>query len=165
MSTLSPTRIDPYKNFKFLLWMEGRHVYGGNQLAGALPFGAPGGWPSGAGPMTAHKSPGRNKYDAITLKRGITYDPGFQNWANSVSHWSGLTGAEVAPVSYRKTIYLEIYNEAGQLLTSYQLSRCWACGYKGLPALGGDANAIAIEHLELACEGIQLAPAPHRHSH
>src|SRR6185437_333707 len=29
------------------------------------------------------KAPGRNEYEAVTLERGVTHDPGFANWANS----------------------------------------------------------------------------------
>jgi hypothetical protein len=37
-----------------------------------------------AGPTpTDPKVPGRSKYDAITLERGVTQDTGFANWANS----------------------------------------------------------------------------------
>ncbi len=30
-------RLDPYKNFKFRLNYDGRHVYGGNQVTGFTP--------------------------------------------------------------------------------------------------------------------------------
>ena len=33
---------------------------------------------------TDRKSPGRTKYEAITLERGVTHDPEFEKWANMV---------------------------------------------------------------------------------
>ncbi len=36
---------------------------------------------AGGGPGLSVKSPGRHKFEAITLKRGVTQDPAFANWA------------------------------------------------------------------------------------
>jgi phage tail-like protein len=36
---------------------------------------------AGGDPGLSVKSPGRNKFEAITLKRGVTQDPAFANWA------------------------------------------------------------------------------------
>lgn len=159
MSIASNTRIDPYKNFKFRLVWEGRPAYGSNQLRGTIPSAAVQ-FRSGGDPSTAHKSPGRNKYETITLERGVTQDALFHNWASQVSKFGSNPGAEASLANFRKDIFLELYNEAGQLTASYKLLRAWISKYKALPALGGLNNAVAIEHIEIEYEGIAIALAP-----
>jgi phage tail-like protein len=44
---------------------------------------------AGGDPGLSVKAPGRDKYEPITLKRGVTHDSGFANWAaaaNSGGH-------------------------------------------------------------------------------
>jgi phage tail-like protein len=62
-------------------------------------------------------------------------------------------GAEVSLANFRKNLYLEIYNEAGQLVIAYKIYRCWVSEYQALPDLDANANAIAIEHIKLENEG------------
>ena len=62
-------------------------------------------------------------------------------------------GAEVSLKDFRKDITLDLYNEAGQLVLSYKIYRCWVSEYQILPDLDANANAIAIEQLKLENEG------------
>ena len=80
---------------------------------------------SGGDPSTAHKSPGRQKYEAITLERGLTQDLNFHEWAGRVWNFGAGLGSEVSLANFRKDIYLEFYNEAGQLVMAYKIYRCW----------------------------------------
>jgi phage tail-like protein len=129
--------------------MDGRYVYGGAEFRGATP-----------NPISI-KLPGRTKWEPITLKRGMTQDSSFHNWANSVSKWAA-SGAQVPPLNFRKDIYLEISNEAGQVLQTYHLTRSWVSQYKSLPALGSNGNEIAVEHIQITSENLVLtAPRPH----
>ena len=155
MPPAADARLDPYKNFKFRLVWEGRCVCGGNQIRGMMPSQVAE-FRLGGDPSTAHKSPGRSKYEPITLERGLTQDTAFHNWASQVSRFGSNLGAEVSLQSFRKDIYLEFYNEAGQLTVSYKILRAWFSKYKALPKLGGGTNDVAIEHIEIAHEGIML---------
>ena len=47
----------------------------------------------GGDPSTSRKSPGRTKYDAITLERGVTNDVEFEQWANKVWNFGSGLGA------------------------------------------------------------------------
>ena len=47
---------------------------------------------SGGDPSTSHKSPGRQKYDAITLERGLTQDMNFHDWAGLVWNFGAGSG-------------------------------------------------------------------------
>jgi len=71
------------------------------------------------------KITGRVKYEDITLQRGLTQDSGFANWAAKVTGSASSSGWEVSPANYRKDIYLEFYNEAGQLVVRYRISGGW----------------------------------------
>ena len=72
--------------------------------------------------------------------------------------WSfgGGLGAEVSLANFRKDIYLEFYNEAGQLVLAYKIYRCWVSEYQALPDLDANANAVAIEHIKIENEGFEL---------
>ena len=109
----------------------------------------------GGDPSTARKSPGRTKYEAITLERGLTEDMAFHDWAGKVWNFGAGLGSEVSLADFRKNIYLEFYNEAGQLVIAYKIYRCWVSEYQALPDLDANANAIAIEHLKLENEGFE----------
>ena len=65
------------------------------------------------------------------------------------------SGSEVSLADFRKDIYLEFYNEAGQLVIAYKIYRCWVSEYQAMPDLDANANAIAIEHIKLENEGFE----------
>jgi phage tail-like protein len=107
----------------------------------------------GGDPSTARKSPGRTKYDAISLDRGVTHDTEFEKWANKVWNYGSGLGAEVSLKDFRKDLIIEVYNEAGQLVLAYKVYRCWVSEYQALPDLDSNAGAIAIQHIKLENEG------------
>jgi phage tail-like protein len=146
-------RFDPYKNFKFRLKWDGRYVAGVSK-AGALKRSTEVvEYREGGDPSTSRKSPGRTKYEPITLERGVTHDLEFEAWANKVWHVGTGLGAEVSLKDFRKDVILEVYNEAGQLAIAYKIYRCWVSEYQALPDLDANANAVAIQHLKLENEG------------
>jgi phage tail-like protein len=146
-------RFDPYKNFKFRLKWDGRYVAGVSK-AGALKRSTEVvEHREGGDPSTSRKSPGRTKYEPITLERGVTHDLEFEAWANKVWHVGTGLGAEVSLKDFRKDVILEVYNEAGQLAMAYKIYRCWVSEFQALPDLDANANAIAIQTLKLENEG------------
>jgi len=64
----------------------------------------------GGDPSTSFKSPGRTEYDAITLERGVTHDPEFEQWAGKVTSSGAGLGSEVSLRNFRKDTFIEIYN-------------------------------------------------------
>jgi len=146
-------RLDPYKNFKFRLKWDGQYVYGGSKVTGLKRSTEVVEHRSGGDPSTSHKSPGRTKYEAITLERGLTQNMAFHDWAGKVWNFGAGLGSEVSLADFRKDIILEFYNEAGQIVIAYHIYRCWVSEYQALPDLDANANAIAIEHLKLELEG------------
>ena len=151
--SVNPTRFDPYKNFKFRIKWDGRYVAGVSKISGLRRTTEVIQHREGGDPSTSRKSPGPTEFAAITLERGVTHDPEFENWANKVWSLGAGRGAEVSLKDFRKDIVLELYNEAGQLVLAYKVYRCWVSEYEILPNLDANANAIAIEHIKLENEG------------
>src|SRR6476659_2606486 len=111
--TVNPSRFDPYKNFKFRVKWDGKYVAGISKVSGLKRSTEVVEHREGGDPSTAHKSPGRIKYEAITLERGLTQDTNFHDWSGLVWNFGAGLGAEVSLANFRKNLYIEVYNEAG----------------------------------------------------
>jgi phage tail-like protein len=153
--TVNATRFDPYKNFKFRVKWDGKYVAGVSKCSALKRTTEVVEHREGGDPSSSRKSPGRSKYDAITLERGVTHDVEFEQWANKVWNFGSGLGAEVSLRDFRKDIIIEVYNEAGQLALAYKVFRCWVSEYQSLPDLDANANAVAIQHIKLENEGIE----------
>jgi phage tail-like protein len=151
--SVNAQRFDPYKNFKFRVKWDGRYVAGVSKVSALKRTTELVEHREGGDPSSGRKSPGRNKFEAITLERGVTHDAEFEKWANKVWQVGAGLGAEVSLKDFRKDISLEVYNEAGQLALAYKIYRCWVSEYQALPDLDANANAVAIQHIKLENEG------------
>jgi phage tail-like protein len=151
--TVNPTRQDPYKNFKFLVKWDHRYVAGVSKVTGLKRTTEVVKHRAGGDPSTSRKSPGRNEFDAITLERGVTFDPAFEEWAGKVWNLGAGLGMEVSLADFRKDIIIELLNEAGQTVQIYHVFRCWVSEWVALPDLDANANAVAIQHIKLENEG------------
>lgn len=151
-------RFDPYKNFKFRIKWDGRYVAGVSKVGSLKRSTEVVEHREGGDPSTSRKSPGRTKYEAITLERGVTHDLEFEAWANKVWHAGAGLGAEASLKDFRKDVILEVYNETGQVALSYRIYRCWVSEFQALPDLDANANAIAIQTIKLENEGWERDP-------
>jgi phage tail-like protein len=151
--TINPRRFDPYKNFKFRVKWDGRYVAGVSKVSALKRTTEVVEHREGGDPSTSRKSPGRTKYDPVTIERGVTHDPAFEQWANKVWNFGAGAGSEVSLADFRKDITIDFFNEAGQKALSYNLYRCWVSEYQALPDLDANANAVAIQHIKLENEG------------
>ncbi|GHG00585.1 phage tail protein [Streptomyces zaomyceticus] len=151
--SVNAQRFDPYKNFKFRVKWDGRYVAGVSKVSALKRTTEVVEHRDGADPSTARKSPGRTKYEAITLTRGVTHDVEFEQWANKVWNFGSGLGAEVSLKDFRKDLIIELYNEAGQLVLAYKVFRAWVSEFQSLPELDANANAVAIQTLKLENEG------------
>ena len=151
--TVNSQRFDPYKNFKFRVKWDGKYVAGISKVSSFKSTTEVVKHREGGDPSTSRKSPGRTKYEAVTLERGVTHDLEFERWANKVWNFGAGLGSEVSLKDFRKDISIEVYNEAGQKVLAYNLFRCWVSEFQSLPDLDANANAIAIQHIKLENEG------------
>lgn len=144
-------RYDPYKNFKFRILWDGKSVLGVSKVSALKRTTEVVKHRSGGDDSHDRKSPGRSSYEAVTLERGLTHDPEFEKWANTVHSLNGDPAMDLA--GYKKDLTLEVMNEKGQVAFRYFLRRCWVSEYTAMPDLDANANAIAIEHLKIELEG------------
>lgn len=152
---VNPTRLDPYKNFKFLVKFEGQTnpVAGISKVGGLKRTTEVVKHREGGDPSSSRKSPGRTEYEALTLERGVTHDTDFENWAMKVWNFGSGLGSEVSLKDFRKNIIIELLNEAGQVAIRYKVYRCWVSEYHAMPDLDANANAVAIQSIKLENEG------------
>jgi phage tail-like protein len=153
--SVNAQRFDPYKNFKFRIKWDGRYVAGISKVSALKRSTDMVEHREGGDPSTTRKSPGRTKFEAITLERGVTHDTEFEKWANRIWNFGSGLGAEVSLADFRKDLIIEVYNEAGQLALAYKVFRCWVSEYQALPELDANANAVAIQTLKLEHEGFE----------
>jgi phage tail-like protein len=151
--TVNARRFDPYKNFKFRVKWDGRYVAGVSKVSALKRTTEVVEHREGGDPSTTRRSPGRTKFDAITLERGVTHDNDFEQWANKIWNFGAGAGSEVSLADFRKDIIIDMFNEAGQKVLSYNVYRCWVSEFQALPELDANANAVAIQTLKLENEG------------
>jgi phage tail-like protein len=162
---VNSARLDPYKNFKFIVSWQSQPGGPFQPVAGVskvsvlkrstevIEFRDGGDFSS------PRKSPGRSKFDPITLERGVTWDLEFERWANKVWDYQNAQAAaaqrtmEMSLADFRREIIIDLHNEAGQKVMSYQVYRAWVSEYQALPDLDANANAIAIQHIKIEHEG------------
>ena len=149
----NPTRFDPYKSFNFRVKWDGAYIPAITRVSGLLRRTQVVMNREGGDPSSSRKSTGITQFEPITLERGLTDDPSFESWANLVWQYGAALGSEMSLNEFRKDIYIELYNEAGQLVKAYKVFRCWPSEYRALPELDANGSAIAIEHIKLENEG------------
>ncbi|MBD3884257.1 phage tail protein [Phormidium tenue FACHB-886] len=89
---------------------------------------------------------GHAEFADVTLKRGITDDMGFWKWASQV----------FAEGKSRRNINILVFNQAGEVMQSWTLIGAVPVTWK-VPALQASGNAVAIEELSLAYEGLTVS--------
>jgi phage tail-like protein len=144
-------RFDPYKNFKFRIKWDGRYVAGVSKIGPLKRSTELVNHREGGDPSTDRISPGRTKFEPITIERGVTHDREFETWANLVYNTDG--DAAMSLKNFRKDIIIELYNLQGQVAQAYKVFRCWVSEFQALPDLDANANAVAIETLTFQNEG------------
>ena len=107
----------------------------------------------GGSPSSPHKTPGRTKFEPITLERGVTHDKEFEQWANKVWNLGSGLGLEVSLKDFRRDLIVELLNEAGQVAIAYRIYRAWVSEFQAQADLDANANATLIQSLKIEHEG------------
>jgi len=149
--SVNAQRFDPYKNFKFRIRWDGRYVAGVSKISALKRSTELVNHREGGDPSTDRISPGRSKFEPITIERGLTHDPEFENWANLVHNNQGHAAVSLA--NFRKNMVIELLNLQGEVVKAYKVFRCWVSEFQALPELDANANAIAIEMMVIQNEG------------
>jgi phage tail-like protein len=148
---VNPHRSDPYGAFRFRVIWEGRVVAGVSKVSALTRTTEAIEHRAGGEPGTPHRIPGLTRFAPVTLERGLTHDTAFEEWAGQV--FTVGRGLERDLVNFRKSVVLQLFNAAGQMVMAYRLLRCWPSEYRAVPTLDGDRAAVAIQSLTLEVEG------------
>lgn len=146
-------RFDPYKNYMFRVWWDGRPVAGISKVSALKRTTEVVSHREGGDFSTPRHSPAGSKYEAVTLERGVTWDLEFEAWANKVYDVSA--GVVSSLKDFRKDVTIQLMNEAGQVVMAYTLFRCWVSEYQATAELDANANAVLIQSIVLQNEGWQ----------
>ncbi len=149
--TVNVHRFDPYRNFKFRVKWDGKHVAGLSKCSALKKTVESTDWREGGDPSSSRKLPGKTSYEAITLDAGVTHDTTFEEWANTVNHFQGDSAMSLK--NFRKDITIDVFNLAGQKVFSYNVYRCWVSEFQALPELDAGGNAVMIQTIKLENEG------------
>ena len=147
--------IDPYESFRFRLSWNGRYVAGFSEVSSLKRTTEVVRHRESAGQKPSESVNGQHGHEAVVLKRGITDDDGFHNWANRAGDAGPAANPEYPRGNLRTDLILQLHNESGQIVITYTLFRCWVSQYEAVRDLDANANAVAIELIKLENEGWQ----------
>ncbi|MGF1536518.1 MAG: phage tail protein [Elainellaceae cyanobacterium] len=91
---------------------------------------------------------GEPKFESVTLKRGTTNDLTFWDWLKSV--------LDPSKKVERRNVNIVVFNQAGETMQCWTLLGAVPVGWKA-PPMQASENAIAVEELTLAYEGLQVS--------
>jgi phage tail-like protein len=139
-------RKDPFGGYNFAVEMDGITRMGFKQCSGLDSSSAATKYREGTDPTLAQRQlPGLLSFSNISLQRGITDDRALWDWRQGVA-----TGAVV-----RRTISIILRDDAGREKIRWNVKNCWPVKWSG-PTFDAAGDAVAIETLELAHEGVEV---------
>ncbi len=143
-------RFDPYRNFKFKVKINNEIVAGLSKM-GALKKSTEGiDWFEAGDNFNPRRLPGKTKYEAVTLEKGMTEDKVFEDWANLVNKFQGNL---IAPDNFRKNIQILVCNMNGEPKITFNIFNCWVSEFQAVPDMDVTQNGVAIQTIKLENEG------------
>jgi len=139
-------RVDPYKNFRFLVEIEGLTQAGFSECSGLGSRVEVIEYREGGEPATVRKLAGRVTYPDITLKWGVTDSRELYDWHRAV----------VQGQIQRKGCSIILLDDSGNERVRWNLFNAWPSKWDG-PALNAKGSDVAIETLTITCEELELA--------
>jgi phage tail-like protein len=141
------TRNDPYGQFNFLIEIDGVIQGGFSEASGLTTDSTIFEYREGnESHGTTRKLPGLIKYNNIVLKRGWTQDKSLWEWRKKV----------IDGTTQRASGAIILLDEARQTALRWNFREGWPSKWEG-PALNAKTSEVAIETLEIAHEGLELA--------
>jgi phage tail-like protein len=140
------TRVDPYRNFNFLVEIDGITQAGFSDVTGFDVTVEPVEYREGGQVTSMRKLPGKPKFGNITLKRGLTDSAELYEWFRDVS-----TG-----VIERRSGSIILLDLEGQEKLRWNFFDAWPTKWDG-PDFSAKGNEVAIETLELVVERLERA--------
>jgi phage tail-like protein len=140
-------RHDPFLNFNFFVEIDGNTV--GSLTEADLPEGTIEITDYREGserPYSGRRLPGRVTFSHLILRRGFTTDRTFFDW------WRAVANGDLD----RRDVAVILLNQTGQEVARWSFPDALPAKYSG-PAFRARGNEVAIESLDLAVEGMELA--------
>jgi phage tail-like protein len=137
-----PQRHDPYKNFNFLVEIDGIARASFSEVSGLESETSVIEYRTGSD-GTTRKLPGLTKFSNIVLRHGITQDRELWDWRQSV----------VDGNTQRRNGSIVLLDDKRQEVVRWNFHEGWPCKWQG-PALNAKNSEVAIEMLEIAHEGL-----------
>ncbi len=141
----SGDRKDPYAAFNFVVQIDGVNVAGFSEVGGLTTETDVIEYRNGDEDITVRKLPGLRKYTNLSFKRGFTDSKDLWQWRQSVMQ--GKTE--------RRSGTIILQNEERKPALKWQFIQGWPNKWEG-PSMSAKSTDVAIETLEIACEGIEL---------
>jgi phage tail-like protein len=141
--------LEPYRNFKFLVYVQGFIAGGFSKVSGLKMTTEVFEYREGGDNTTVRKLPGQTKFDPVSLERGSTSNLDMWNWATEVHTFSG--GGHLNPP--RRTITIVLVGKNGLELRKWVLQKCWASEWE-VGELDAKSNDVLIERVVVQHEGI-----------
>jgi phage tail-like protein len=149
--------VDPYKSYMFHARFAGSTtpILGVSKITGFKRTTEVIKHRSGGDPTTSFKLPGRTEYDPIVLERGVTMNAHeLEAWVNKVfSYRNAPGGVQTSLADFRRDLVIDMFDESGQKVLSYQVFNCWVSEYQPVSDFDANANAVSIEHIRIENEG------------
>ena len=144
-------RTDPFSRFNFLLEIAGitqdSIVAGFSEVSGLANEPEVIEYREGNERMNSpRKIPGLTRYSNIVLKRGLTTDNSLWNWRKNLI--DGLVD--------RRSGSIILLDPSRKEVLRWNFYNAWPCKWEG-PVLKAKSGEVAIETLEIAYEGFELA--------
>jgi phage tail-like protein len=139
---VSTRRLDPYKNFRFLvLWKGSRTPVAGFSRVGPIKRRAS--VAQRRKIATTNSPPGRTSFESITLEHGVTHDREFLKWASKVPPSAGTSPG------LRRDLWIERRSGSGRAGQRYKVLRCCVSEFRKPPDPDADVKGVAIARIRL----------------
>lgn len=140
-------RKDPYRQFRFLLEIDGIVQAGFSEVTIPDTTSEPIEYREGNESTTVRKLPGLTKYGNVTLKWGITDSLElYENWRKPVE--------DGKMADARKNVAIILMDEEGSPAARWEFVEAWPSKYDA-PDLNAKGTDVAVETLEVVHEGMK----------
>ena len=139
-------RVDPYKNFRFLVEIEGIVQAGFSEASGFGSDVEVVEYREGGDTPTVRKLPGKVSYPDLTLKWGITDNRDLYDW-----HRAAVDGKVE-----RKNGSILLLDDLGVEKVRWNFYDAWPSKWEGA-SFNATGNEVAIDSLTVSCERVERA--------
>jgi len=139
-------RVDPYKNFRFIVEIDGIVQAGFSECTGFGSNIEVIEYREGGDASTVRKLPGKVSFPDIVLKWGVTDSRELYDW-----HLTAVNGQ-----IQRKNGSIILQDDVGQEKVRWNFFNAWPSKWDG-PDFNAKGNDVAIETLTVSCEKVEQA--------